>query len=87
MLSRGWVLYKIGAFSFRNKVKHGVTSIKKAEFMASVAKRIVNIILGTSGNYLLFFLKLLLAFFKIFIYFNWRLITLQYCSGFCHTLT
>jgi len=27
-------------------------------------------------------------FFKYkFIYFNWRLITLQYCSGFCHTLT
>ena len=25
-------------------------------------------------------------FFK-FIYFNWRLITLQYCSGFCHALT
>ena len=22
-----------------------------------------------------------------FIYFNWRLITLQYCGGFCHTLT
>ena len=22
-----------------------------------------------------------------FIYFNWRLIALQYCSGFCHTLT
>ena len=22
-----------------------------------------------------------------FIYFNWRLITLQYCDGFCHTLT
>ena len=28
-----------------------------------------------------FFLK------ELFIYFNWRLITLQYCSGFCHTLT
>ena len=27
-----------------------------------------------------------LVFFK-FIYFNWRLITLQYCGGFCHTLT
>ena len=27
----------------------------------------------------------LLTFLKI--YFNWRLITLQYCSGFCHTLT
>ena len=26
-------------------------------------------------------------FFNLFIYFNWRLITLKYCSGFCHTLT
>ena len=26
----------------------------------------------------------LCSFLKIFIYFNWRLITLQYCSGFCH---
>ena len=25
--------------------------------------------------------------FIFFSYFNWRLITLQYCSGFCHTLT
>ena len=24
--------------------------------------------------------------FKKFIYFSWRLINLQYCSGFCHTL-
>ena len=31
---------------------------------------------------MVFFKKLLL-----FIYFNWRLITLQYCIGFCHTLT
>ena len=29
------------------------------------------------------FLKLLIYFFFI----SWRLITLQYCSGFCHTLT
>ena len=28
-----------------------------------------------------------LSFLKKFIYFNWRLITLQYCSGFYHTLT
>ena len=27
------------------------------------------------------------AFFFLIIYFNWRLITLPYCSGFCHTLT
>ena len=26
-------------------------------------------------------------FFNEFIYFNWRLVTLQYHSGFCHTLT
>ena len=26
-------------------------------------------------------------FFNLFIYFNWRLITLQYCSGFRQTLT
>ena len=25
--------------------------------------------------------------FKSFIFISWRLITLQYCSGFCHTLT
>ena len=27
------------------------------------------------------------AFLEKIIYFNWRLITLPYCSGFCHTLT
>ena len=26
-------------------------------------------------------------FYFVFIYFNWRLITLQYCGGFCHTFT
>ena len=36
-----------------------------------------------SGGVTLFFF--FLNFLK-FIYFSWRLITLQYCSGFCHTL-
>ena len=31
------------------------------------------------GFFILFFIYLFI--------FNWRLITLQYCSGFCHTLT
>ena len=31
--------------------------------------------------------KLLLLFFFLFIFISWRLITVQYCSGFCHTLT
>ena len=33
-----------------------------------------------------FFLIILFNFFS-FIFISWRLITLQYCSGFCHTLT
>ena len=28
-----------------------------------------------------------ISFFFSFIFISWRLITLQYCSGFCHTLT
>ena len=28
----------------------------------------------------------LVSFFFLFIFISWRLITLQYCSGFCHTL-
>ena len=34
-----------------------------------------------------FFFCPLGMFFFSFIFINWRLITLQYCSGFCHTLT
>ena len=33
------------------------------------------------------FFFLFLSFFFSFIFISWRLITLQYCSGFCHTLT
>ena len=29
----------------------------------------------------------MIVFFFSFIFISWRLITLQYCSGFCHTLT
>ena len=39
-------------------------------------------------SFLLIFLNLFLhLFFFFFLYFNWRLITLQYCDGFCHTFT
>ena len=31
--------------------------------------------------------QILFFFFNLFIYFNWSLITLQYCDGFCHTST
>ena len=31
--------------------------------------------------------KMSTNFFFSFIFISWRLVTLQYCSGFCHTLT
>ena len=34
-----------------------------------------------------FFLKVDLYLLGLFFIISWRLITLQYCSGFCHTLT
>ena len=39
--------------------------------------------LSVLSDYFVFFFKL----FFPFIFISWRLITLQYCSGFCHTLT
>ena len=33
------------------------------------------------------FILLLLLFIFSFFFISWRLITLQYCSGFCHALT
>ena len=37
--------------------------------------------------YFFFFLLFIYLFIFSFIFISWRLITLQYCSGFCHTLT
>ena len=44
---------------------------------------------GIIFKILSYFVMLSSQFFTQFlkIYFNWRLITLQYCGGFCHTLT
>ena len=36
---------------------------------------------------LFFYLLIFISFFFSFIFISWRLITLQYCNGFCHTLT
>ena len=43
---------------------------------------------GGPSVFILFFFNVPLFYFFIpFIFISWRLITLQYCSGFCHTLT
>ena len=40
-------------------------------------------------SYIVFFVcfRIVLFFFFSFFFISWRLITLQYCNGFCHTLT
>ena len=50
-----------------------------------------NLISGSSAfsNFFFFISLYVFIFFLFFpfIFISWRLITLQYCSGFCHTLT
>ena len=44
----------------------------------------------SNNNIFTFFFKVYILFIYLFfpfIFISWRLITLQYCSGFCHTLT
>ena len=49
----------------------------------------ISFLLGSSFFLLMVVHQLIviLVFFFPFIFISWRLITLQYCSGFCHTLT
>ena len=42
---------------------------------------------GSSNGFFKIIYFNIFSFKKYFTYFNWRLITLQYCGAFCHTLT
>ena len=56
--------------------------------LLNVASRSLYILSAFTMDLLLVSLTISYSFLKNWlIYFNWRLITLQYCSGFCHTLT
>ena len=66
------------------------SSVLKCHLMTGSTIRIVLF------YFILFFCIILFLFFVCsfyfyyffpFIFIHWRLITLQYCSGFCHTLT
>ena len=50
-------------------------------------KRRESFVLFFWGGVYLFFKFYLFFYFFIIFFISWRLITLQYCSGFCHTLT
>ena len=54
-----------------------VTKIKENESLVAISIVIFKI----------FHIFIYFFFFFPFIFISWRLITLQYCSGFCHTLT
>ena len=47
----------------------------------------LDITLNPHQHYFFSFFHVQFFFFFSFIFISWRLITLQYCSGFCHTLT
>ena len=55
-------------------------------FFNSILSFILFYFFSGLGRILLFFNFFLFYFFS-FIFISWKLITLQYCSGFCHTLT
>ena len=64
------------------------TVILEPKKMKSVTVSIVSLSIchGMMGPDAIIFIFWMLNFFS-FIFISWRLITLQYCSGFCHTLT
>ena len=59
---------------------------KVMSLLFSMLSRLVITFLPRSKLLLIFFFNFIYYFFP-FIFISWRLITLQYCSGFCHTLT
>ena len=66
----------------------GPRKIKSAAF-STVSPSICHEVMGPDAMILVFWmLSFKLTFFPFpFIFISWRLITLQYCSGFCYTLT
>ena len=59
----------------------------KLIFSLGLAIAVPQSYLQTSAKLFFFFRLLWLYYFFSFIFINWRIINLQYCSAFCHTLT
>ena len=67
-------------------LKDGHTHLACLELLPSVSFAWGIYPLDICLTYSFFFFHFYFIFFS-FIFMSWRLITLQYCSGFCHTLT
>ena len=62
-------------------------SFSSSSFLPSLDSNICCQHLLLSASFFFLFLFFFFRFFFPFIFISWGLITLQYCSGFCHTLT
>ena len=71
------MIYTVKGFGIVSKPEMDVFFLELSCFFNDPAD-VGNLISGSSA-----FLFIYLSF----IFISWRLITLQYCSGFCHTLT
>ena len=63
----------------------GLQNCEKVNFYCFNTSKLVLISYGDPSN-LIYILILFFYFYFYFSLISWRLITLQYCSGFCHTL-
>ena len=69
------------------KSSHQVEVKESAAFIIRHQRRSLEPLVLKNPSSLMGFTETFLFLFLFFlIYFSWRLITLQYCSGFCHTL-
>ena len=74
-----WILFFYGKWTLTARVKE--KSTVKLGWLASWFFH------GSSNGFFKIIYFNIFSFKKYFTYFNWRLITLQYCGAFCHTLT
>ena len=70
----------------------GSSLLKSCHFQSYTMMSLIGLHLSFILFYFILFFWLANRYFILFIFFpfifiSWRLITLQYCSGFCHTLT
>ena len=83
-----WPKYWSFSFSIRPSNEYsGVISFKIVWFDLAVQGTLKSISSTTVVFFFQSYERYYIFFFFSFIFISWRLIILQYCSGFCHTLT
>ena len=93
----GWHHHYLILHGSSRRTTHKIQLMQNSEFSQVLKPRIwllgsvKHIFLATQwltfANFGFWFSLFFFCYFFSFIFISWRLITLQYCSGFCHTLT